>query len=118
MRERNIVSRPVEYVGVRVDQALGRRRDLRQLEHVAELLRWLVRALVGLPLKALADEPGGSALRVIAVLVVAPLFRIAPPGVHVRWPHPADLHAARSRIFLTIMRAVRASDGAVTSWRG
>src|SRR5918995_5139017 len=74
MRERDVVRRAVEYVGVRVDQALGRRGDLRQLEHVAELLRWLVRALFGLPLKAFADEPGGSALRVIAVLVVAPLL--------------------------------------------
>ena len=92
---------PSSDLGVRVDQALGRRGDLRQLEHVAELLRWLVGPLFGLPLKAFADEPGGGALRVIAVLVVAPLLRHRDRPVFmckVRWPHPSDCGGPQWRI--------------------
>jgi hypothetical protein len=110
VRERDVTTRTVEYVGVRLDQAFGRRGDLRQPEDVAELLRRLVRALFGLSLKTFAEEPGGSVLRVIAVLVVAPLLRHRARPVFmckVRGPHPADLHAARSRIFLTVTRPMK-----------
>ena len=58
--------------------------DGRHLERAAKLLRWLIRALIGLPLQAFADEPGGGALRVIVVLVVAPLLRHRAARVHVQ----------------------------------
>ena len=70
---------------MRVEQALGLGVILRQLEHVAQLPRRLVGPLFGLPLQAFAEEPGGGAIRIIAVLVVAPLLRHrARPGVHVQ----------------------------------
>ena len=70
-----LVGLAVDDLGVRVDQALGRRCDLRQLEHIAQLPRRLVGPLFRLSLQAVEQGPGGGALRVIAVLVVAPLLR-------------------------------------------
>jgi hypothetical protein len=54
MREGDIVGRAGHDIGVRVDQALGRRGDLRQLEHVAQLPCWLVGPLFGLLVQAFA----------------------------------------------------------------
>src|SRR4051794_14827813 len=94
VQEGDIVSRAVDDLGVCVDQTLGLGLDRLNLENLTKLLRRLVGALFGLALQAVEQGPGGGALRVIAMLVVAALLRHrARPWLvfmcKVRRPHPA-----------------------------
>src|SRR3954468_6191481 len=75
MRECDIIGRAGDDIGVCIDQALGRRGDLRQLEHIAQLLCWLVGPLFSLLVQAFAHSPAGGSIGVITILVVTALLR-------------------------------------------
>src|SRR3954462_227236 len=70
VRERDVVGRAIDDLRVGVNQTLGRRRDLRYLEHVAQLPYWLVGPLFGLLVQPFAHSPTGGSIGVIAILVV------------------------------------------------